>query len=1126
MKKVLALILAVLMVTSCMTFAVSAQEAKAETDFKFVAVSDCDTTNDWTYGSVYADEKTQGNASIKATDDLALEFSGAAKDVSEMTMIVFDLYISDVEALTGVSFTLSLRDVNGDDANTMTARATLNDLFGRELVSGWNHIELPLATLNAKGTVDLAQWSYFALCADDEAEAVIAVDNLYFCNKEAVINSYLLSDFEGNGMFYTNGAGTLATETWAKSFYGAGSGFGRYDSGVAGGVYVIGDSKTAGGTLGTTNFFRSTLRGMAVDIRNAANGGNVFNYPDWFVTGDKAAIQMDVYMSADGLKDAHGNDMDAADLSIGLSLATGSTDSWGFYSVNTARLSDGQDLGNGWYRVTFPMSGFGNVNLQKLYAMKVHGDIDINYGVSYTGNFNVQVDNLRYIVESDYVAPEPETPNRFFDGRYLLSTWDYTTGILADLPWNSTKNVTWSASFKGQGADFNGQVARIENGYLVVGEDTNGGSLSMSNYFLSTVEGNPGVVPEWMDDPFVSAIQIDVKIDATGLKKDGKDMDVSDLAINWGMQTDAGKDTSNRAGYSRVTFTLDDGEALGDGWYRITIPAETFTKYMIPGYSWVNMAYMDFRSDVEANVGVSYSSLKVCVDNIAVIPATPEEGEGGEGSIDVEKPHADNFVSLFNVDDVSDVYPTCDLGWPTPKALLGDLDGDGDDEFILANYAGGGEKKGNAGFTIAASDSFDFSQLNNVEALVMDIMFLQDGFEMGTDVITLRFLGGGTYNSYDGNNGILSASFMAYRGEALGNGWYRVTIPADEFTYTAADDTGAAFTWEDAYNMHIIFNNRTFGDTLQVAVDNIGVLIDQDAGQVIAPTPSFASIDSAKLVLTDNFGLTFRATVQNAQGAYVEYNYNGATTVTVPETTDGLNYTFAFDGILAHQLGDTLSATLWAMDSNGKLVSATLEDYSVESYCYRVMAKNPNATALNKMLNAVLDYGAAAQLYADYKTDALVNAAAPGYNGQNISRHTAKMLLKENVLGEATDDKVWKSATLLLDNSMTIRYYFTADSVDGLTVNVAKGGFPVETVTEFGYDDATDRYYVDVPVNAAEYNAVVTVDFGGSYAVNYSVNHYLAKNYGQTDDAAYNDLLTAIFRYGYQARIYMGMAGV
>ena len=1037
------------------------------------------------------------NANMETKKGLSFVFNvpDGNFDLTPYVSFEFDVHITDVAA-NDIVYQIAMKSgAYWNGWQNSAIEGTLSELAGYELTVGWNHVSIDLARFGK------APSKVFGSMAPQGGADMTAITEIKMANVSApAIGFETRSDLSGVGTNYDKKYGSI-TDGYAS---------------VA--------SVPGAGGLGSDNYFLTTLTGMAVKVAELLNGGNKFNYPDWFVAGANSALQMDVYMAADGLKNILGEEITAADLSIGVSLAMGAVCDWNFSQMITACLKDGQDLGDGWYRVTLPLSTLDSVNLQQLYAIRFHGNVDANNGVTYTGNFEVRVDNIRFLVESDYVAPEPEEPNRFFDGRHLLSTWDYESGIPGDLPWNKTKNVTWAASFKGQGADFNGQVAAQKDGYLIIGSDTDGGTLAMDNYFLSTIEGDPAGAPKWMDDPLVDSIQIDVKIDATGLKKDGKDMDVSDLAINWGLQTDAGQNTSARSNYSRTTFTLKGAEELGDGWYRVTIPATSFSKYKVPGYSGVNMLYMDFRSDVEANVGVTYDSLTVAIDNIAVIPAEPEQGGDGE-IIDVEKPQPDNFIPLFNVDDVSAVYPTCTIGWPTPAALLGDIDGDGDDEYILANYAGGGENKGNAGFNLVSDPSFDFTQLRNVKAISMDVRFLQDGYEMGTDVITLNLLGGGTPNSYDATNARLAANFMAYRGVALGNGWYRVVIPADEFTYTASD-IGNAFAWKDAYNMYITFANRAFGDTLQVAVDNIGVLIDENAGQVITPAPAYASIEGAKLVLTDNFGLNFRATIQNAANAYVEISYNGNTTVVEPQTVNGVDYTFAFDGILAHQLGDTVSATIYAMDNDGKITTASLEGYSVKDYCYRMLEKYPDSTALTKLLNAVLNYGAAAQVYGDYNTDALVNAAAPGYNAQHISRHTAKMLLDSVVTGEATDDKVWKSASLLLDSSMTIRYYFAADSVEGLTVNVAKNGSRVDTVTEFGFNDEKGLYYVDVPVNAGEYNAVVTVDFGGSYAVNYSVNHYLAKNYGVTGDATFDALLNSIFCYGYQSRIYSGNSGV
>jgi hypothetical protein len=253
-----------------------------------------------------------------------------------------------------------------------------------------------------------------------------------------------------------------------------------------------------------------------------------------------------------------------------------------------------------------------------------------------------------------------------------------------------------------------------------------------------------------------------------------------------------------------------------------------------------------------------------------------------------------------------------------------------------------------------------------------------------------------------------------------------------------------------------------------------------------------------------------------------QFNYMGGTTYLAGEPNRNGEYVFAFDGILAHQLGETVIATVWGVDNNGYLISDSVE-YSVAKYCTNMIAKYGDNEGLRRLLGSVLVYGSYAQVYADYNTDNLVfgdnDAAWDMLYSRCVSDYADKLLIKNVLVGEPADDKVWTGATLVLGSSMKIRYYFEAESVDGLVVNVSKAGMPVATVTEFVEEGGT--YYFDVPVYANEFATIVSVDFGTGYSVNYSVNHYLAKSHTNED---LEGMLDAIFCYGWQARTYSGMS--
>ncbi len=102
---------------------------------------------------------------------------------------------------------------------------------------------------------------------------------------------------------------------------------------------------------------------------------------------------------------------------------------------------------------------------------------------------------------------------------------------------------------------------------------------------------------------------------------------------------------------------------------------------------------------------------------------------------------------------------------------------------------------------------------------------------------------------------------------------------------------------------------------------------------------------------------------------------NGAEQVLTPTecVIDGETYfCFSYRGVAAKELGDTLTAVL-KFTREGVGYSGTVDTYSLKAYAMERLENSTNSE-FKKLLVDLLNYGAAAQTYFGYKTDALVNA--------------------------------------------------------------------------------------------------------------------------------------------------------
>lgn len=283
--------------------------------------------------------------------------------------------------------------------------------------------------------------------------------------------------------------------------------------------------------------------------------------------------------------------------------------------------------------------------------------------------------------------------------------------------------------------------------------------------------------------------------------------------------------------------------------------------------------------------------------------------------------------------------------------------------------------------------------------------------------------------------------------------------------------------------------------------------------------------DGASLTLQNNLSIRFNAE-QSLFGTdftdpYVKFAFNSKSyTVTEPISYTENNvamYAFEFSNIAPHQIADTVTATLCATYGGTEVELDTVE-YSVLTYCKNMMGKGD--AELDTLLADLLNYGAALQTSLG-ETDLVTN-------GMDLSAATATDVELESCIdlttGTVNDPAaVWDSATLVLFDNVTIRLYFTAESVDGLSVKIVAGEQTLDTISEIKQDG--DIYYVDfdglmatqmrTQIKATVCNGDTVV----SETVTYSVESYAAKH---KNDTAYNlgALVTAMMKYGDSAAAY------
>ena len=83
-------------------------------------------------------------------------------DISMMSHFVFDLYVSDVTNFAPVNFYIELTSSNTCDKEESGIRTQLGAFVEGGLKNGWNHVEIPFASLTSTAC-DLTAWDYFRI---------------------------------------------------------------------------------------------------------------------------------------------------------------------------------------------------------------------------------------------------------------------------------------------------------------------------------------------------------------------------------------------------------------------------------------------------------------------------------------------------------------------------------------------------------------------------------------------------------------------------------------------------------------------------------------------------------------------------------------------------------------------------------------------------------------------------------------------------------------------------------------------------------------------------------------------------------------------------------------------------
>ena len=243
----------------------------------------------------------------------------------------------------------------------------------------------------------------------------------------------------------------------------------------------------------------------------------------------------------------------------------------------------------------------------------------------------------------------------------------------------------------------------------------------------------------------------------------------------------------------------------------------------------------------------------------------------------------------------------------------------------------------------------------------------------------------------------------------------------------------------------------------------------------------------------------------------VRFTMNGQVTEVKGVLENG-KYVFSFCGITPQCMGDSVKAELIL---NGEVID-TVEEFSVKSYVVKAFENHADNAILLQFLSDMLHYGAEAQIYVNYKTDALVTDGIELYEASNNA--PAEGYDHKSIVTEDGYDKTlakFTAAGVNFDYNNRIFVKLTGSDLANAELYVNGALIEIEEIGEGKY--IAYSYAISALKFEDEFEFELYYDGELAQTLTYTVADYVVAMQG---DVEISSLVNALYNYGMSAKEY------